>query len=134
MLKNNYMEDFVPFSIALKLNEKGFPQHITDEVYIVDNYGEEEYDIGDRLPIPLVPYHLDDCAAPTISQALKWLEKEKKVFIDTKTHIDLNGNYHFSYSIIFNGKQERQDYTFFDWERIDAYITAIDDALDNIIT
>ena len=75
------MEDFVPFEIAKKLKEKGFPQHITDEAYIVDNYGEDECDIGDRLPIPLVPDYMDDIAAPTISQVLKWLREEKKIFV-----------------------------------------------------
>ena len=72
-------EDFVPFEIAQKLKEKGFPQHITDEAYIVDNYGEDECDIGERLPIPLIPDYMDDVAAPTISQVLKWLREEKKI-------------------------------------------------------
>lgn len=74
-------EDFVPFEIAKKLKEKGFPQHITDEAYIVDNYGEDECDIGDRLPIPLIPDYTDDVAAPTISQVLKWLRKEHQIHI-----------------------------------------------------
>ena len=77
------MCEFVNFSIAKKLKEKGFPQHISDEVYIIDNYGEEEYDIGDRLPIPLVPDYMDDAAAPTISQVLKWLRKKKNIFVVT---------------------------------------------------
>lgn len=120
------MEDFVPFDIALKLEEKGF----NEDCYTVYNTTTM------RIERSLTTWkdYKGVILAPTISQALKWLEKKKKVFIDTKTHIDLNGNYHFSYSIIFNGKIERQDYTFFDWERIDAYITAIDYALDNIIT
>lgn len=75
------MEDFVPFEIAKKLKEKGFPQHITDEAYIIDNYGEEEYDIGDRLPVPLVPDYMDDVAAPTISQVLKWL-RDRNIHIE----------------------------------------------------
>ena len=75
------MEDFVPFELAKKLKEKGFPQHITDDAYIVDNYGEDEYNIGDRLPIPLIPDYMDDAAAPTISQVLKWLREEKKIHI-----------------------------------------------------
>ena len=48
-------EDFVTYELAVKLKEKGYPQHITDDAYITDNYGEDEYDIGDRLPIPLIP-------------------------------------------------------------------------------
>lgn len=74
-------EDFVPFELAVKLKKKGFPQHITDKAYITDNYGEDEYDIGDRLPIPLIPDYMDDVASPTISQVLKWLREEKKIHI-----------------------------------------------------
>ena len=73
--------EIVSFEIAKKLKEKGFPQHITDEAYIVDNYGEDECDIGDRLPIPLIPDYTDDVAAPTISQVLKWLREEKEIDI-----------------------------------------------------
>ena len=74
------------FEIAKKLKEKGFPQHITEDAYIIDNYGENEYQIGDRLPIPLIPDYMDDIAAPTISQVLKWLREEKKY------HIEFVGN------------------------------------------
>ena len=70
--------EIVSFEIAKKLKEKGFPQHITDYAYIVDNYGEDECDIGDRLPISLIPDYMDDVAAPTIWQVLKWLREEKK--------------------------------------------------------
>ena len=74
-------EDFVPFELAKKLNEKGYPQHIADDAYIVDNYGEEDYQIGDRLPIPLIPDYMDDVSAPRIDQVLKWLREEKNIFI-----------------------------------------------------
>lgn len=75
------MSDFVNFKLAKKLKEKGYPQHIAEDAYIIDNYGEEKYIIGDRLPIPLVPDYMDDVAAPTISQVLKWLREEKKIHI-----------------------------------------------------
>lgn len=80
------MEDFVNFKLAQKLKEKGYPQHIAEDAYIIDNYGEEKYIIGDRLPIPLVPDYMDDVSAPTISQVLKWLRDEKKL------HIEFVGN------------------------------------------
>ena len=88
------MEDFVPFEIAKKLKEKGFPQHIAEDAYIIDNYGEEEYQIGDRLPIPLIPDYIDDIAAPTISQVLKWL-REKKGWIIVVRLYSTNGWYWF---------------------------------------
>lgn len=74
-------DDFITYELAVKLKEKGFPQHITDEAYITDNYGEDEYNIGDRLPIPLIPDYMDDVASPTISQVLKWLRDVKKIHI-----------------------------------------------------
>lgn len=73
--------DFVTYEIAKKLKEKGFPQHIAEDAYIVDNYGEDEYQIGDMLPIQLIPDYMDDVAAPTIYQVLKWLREEKDIFI-----------------------------------------------------
>ena len=74
-------EDFVPFELAKKLKGKDYPQHIADDAYIVDNYGEEDYQIGDRLPIPIIPDFMDDVSAPTITQVLKWLREEKKLHI-----------------------------------------------------
>ena len=76
-------EDFVTYELAVKLKEKGYPQHITDDAYITDNYGEDEYDIGDRLPIPLIPDYMDDVAAPTISQVLKWLRNTHNLHVET---------------------------------------------------
>ena len=81
------MENFVPFEIAKKLKEKGFPQHITEDAYIIDNYGEDEYQIGDRLPIPLIPDYMDDIAAPTISQVLNWLFDKKQLFVNIDCNI-----------------------------------------------
>lgn len=74
--------EHVTFEIAKKLKDKGFPQHITDEAYIVDNYGDDECDIGDRLPILLIPDYVDDIAAPTISQTLKWLREGYHIHIE----------------------------------------------------
>lgn len=91
--------EIVSFEIAKKLKEKGFPQHITDEAYIVDNYGEDECDIGDRLPIPLIPDYMDDVAAPTISQVLKWL-RDKEVYVVPTFCVDQNDNGYWDFRII----------------------------------
>lgn len=73
--------EFVSFDLAKKLKEKGYPQHIADDAYIIENYGEDEYNIGDILPIPIIPDYMDDVSAPTISQVLKWLREEKGIHI-----------------------------------------------------
>lgn len=41
-------DDFTPFELAVKLKQKGFPQHITDEAYITDNYSEDIVDIWEH--------------------------------------------------------------------------------------
>ena len=80
------MEDFVPLEISKKLKEKKYPQHNAEEAYIIDNFGEDNYSIGERLPIPLILDYIDIIAAPTTHQVLKWLRKEKEIIC--LPHID----------------------------------------------
>jgi hypothetical protein len=71
------MDDFVSYSMSVKLKEKKYPQHICDYAYITEDvYGEGYYDVGDREYIPFIPDYLPTIAAPTIYQVLKWLRKE----------------------------------------------------------
>ena len=63
-------EDFVSFELAKKLKEKGFDWRVD---YAYDNDGECKYIITE--------YDVDYIPAPTISQVLKWLRKEKKIHI-----------------------------------------------------
>ena len=71
------MENFVPYELAVKLEEKGF-----DEVCY--NYYEPLRHFLNPLK---VPWTNKDCksygaiAAPTISQVLKWLREEKKLHV-----------------------------------------------------
>lgn len=76
-------EDFVPFELAVKLKEKGYPQHICECAYIMEDDEEEEnYVVGDREHIEFIPDYLQTMAAPTISQVLKWLRNEKKIYFE----------------------------------------------------
>ena len=71
-------EDFVPFELAVKLKEKGFPQR---------TFGE--YDMQGACYVENGGFYKDGCitetarayTAPSISQVLKWLRKEKKMFL-----------------------------------------------------
>lgn len=67
------MKDFVTYELAVKLKEKGYPQ---DDFIGYDEFGA--LCIGDE--------HSVVCAAPTISQVLKWLREEKKIVISTFPH------------------------------------------------
>lgn len=75
------MEDFVTFKIAKKLREKGFPQHWSNDYYIEENEYEDNFEVGSHYDGYFIPEHLPTVAAPTISQVLKWLREEKKIFI-----------------------------------------------------
>lgn len=68
-------EDFVTYELAVKLKEKGYPQ----DVFI----GYDEFGtlcIGDE--------HSIVCASPTISQVLKWLREEKKIYLELVIVVD----------------------------------------------
>ena len=121
--------EVVSFEIAKKLKEKGFRER-TLSMYLESV----------KLPHTPLIYYLkdwnkeDNCySAPTISQVLKWLREEKKIFIDIRTSIDLNGKEHFSYYIIYNKVSIREGYTDFDWKFEQAALAGIEYVLDNLI-
>lgn len=119
--------EIVSFKIAKKLKAKGFPQHITEDAYIIDNYGEEEYNIGDRLPIPLIPDYMDNVAAPIISQVLKWLREEKKIHIC----IDYDGVYSYDIVGIIDCEFKEGKYGYENYEL--AALAGIEYVIDNLI-
>lgn len=123
-------DDFAPFELAVKLKEKGYPQHIANDAYIVDNYGEDECNIGDRLPIPLVPDYMDDVAAPTISQVLKWLREENKIYIVIAVNPTLStkDKIAYYYQVYSNSNGVTSDY----YESEECYAQWEECAIDSI--
>lgn len=68
------MEDFVPFLLAKKLEEKGFQ--------IEFKYALGYYDTRGQFMTAADHWFLEYWTiAPTISQVLKWLREEKKIHI-----------------------------------------------------
>ena len=131
------MEDFVTFEIAKKLKEKGFSLEKTEI------YGKFD---SDGLFHPQLYFNYietmdcDEIIAPTISQVLKWLRKEKKISIEVSIHCSLKwmcGIYEFSDGIA--------DFTQYDNNGIDdtvyilyesyeqAALSGIEYSLDNLI-
>lgn len=98
------MEDFVSYDIAVKLKEKGFKEKCI--AYYWENINEHtpSFVVEDNMPdegiciIDLLSEHnkaewspfID---APTISQVLKWLREEKKIFILIDIRKDLSWFY-----------------------------------------
>lgn len=85
-------EDYVSFEVAKLLKEKGFDEKCSrwyvanepQEGLVVGGFGENQFYIN----------------APTQSMAMKWLREVQNIFIEINTSIDLNGKYHFSYTIL----------------------------------
>ena len=73
-------EDFAPFELAVKLNEKGFNEPCYG--YYHCNGGNDSFELcgnGDRDFLNSKNQYR--VAAPTISQVLKWLREEKDIHI-----------------------------------------------------
>ena len=85
------MEDFVNFELAKKLKEKGYPQHWSDNDYIVENEYEDNFEIGAYYDRCLIPEHIVTIAAPTISQVLKWLRDKFFLHISQKPYACKDG-------------------------------------------
>lgn len=74
------MEDFVTFETAKKLKEKGFNWKVN--AY----YGKHEniFDVHPAMDMNDCEYR---CSSPTISQVLKWLRDEKKLYLSIEPHL-----------------------------------------------
>ena len=151
------MEDFVTFEIAKKLKEKGFKEHClahygnTGGFYsnVIDTYDRPNQDLDyiDFLNCFNAGNSIGLIDAPTISQVLKWLRKEKKIHITvlviTECDKDADNNickeWFWSFSIInLNDGSTVYD----DFEKIDcieyqsyeeAALAGIEYVLDNLL-
>lgn len=74
-------DDFVPLELALKLKEKGFTCEYPFAMY---NKYEQFCPLysSDKHYFGIDDFDEHACIAPTISQVLKWLREEKKIFIE----------------------------------------------------
>ena len=132
------MEDFVPFSLAKKLKEKGFKTENISWCYLDGKLVQlKQY-------INISPYEY----APTISQVLKWLRKEKKIYVepcilaDADTDADgkvINEYTYWSFSVthIETGDMIYFEYEHIDDKRFDSYelaaLAGIEYVIDNLI-
>ena len=116
--------DFVTFKLAKKLKEKGF-----------DYPCIAHYDINEKLKVVIrepIFWHSDVLSytdAPTISQVLKWLRKEKKIHIC----VDFDGDMNWYYQIAIYGSTDiaADGYGYNDYEL--SALAGIECVLDNFI-
>lgn len=140
-------EDYVSFETAKLLKEKGFPQEY--DIYHSMIYNEEDYEYEYEVQRMVLETKLvkagtlssypigvpePKCYCCTLQMAIKWLREVHKIFIEISVSIDLNGKYHYSYSILNKEcKYTRKGYTDFDWNYNQACETAIKYCLENLI-
>lgn len=138
------MEDFVPYKLAVKLEEKGFKQGynifgfrpiFSDETTIkfISDIGAYENE-----------YFGENITAPTISQILKWLRDTHKLFISPCVIADYQDDFHrdttyWSFIVvnIESGDSIYREYERVTEKRYDTYeqaaIAGIEYCLDNLI-
>lgn len=115
------MEDIVTYSIAEKLNEKGFTW-ICSHYYRVDDkklcYSEEWY-------------YKEKINAPTISQVLKWL-RGKDIMVEIPPVLCDDGTWTFSFRVQtkeFYDRSTKEDYNSYE----SAALACIEHVLENLI-
>ena len=154
------MEDFVPYELAVKLKEKRFTIPTKSIFGMYNEIGvfhtlttSADYETCDSGFKCRCYYNYDDFdsrdfIAPTISQVLKWLREEKKIYVepciladaDTDADCKVINEYTFwSFSVTHI---EIGDMIYFEYERIDdkrfdsyelAALAGIEYVIDNII-
>lgn len=140
-------EDFAPFELAVKLKEKGFRElclaYYTNDDTLYYNYSHKSgacymdcYLSHNLMPKDSVSGKFVD--APTISQVLKWLRNEKKIYVSIlpfATHSTID-KVAFYYLIEYNSTGEtmegiEQNTYCAEWK--DAALGGIEYVLDNLI-
>ena len=130
------MEDFVPYKLAVKLEQKGFKQGFnifgSRPIYSDEETIKFISDIGAYEP----DYFGENISCPTISQVLKWLRDKNA------THIDIviwdKGWYYnvWLYEFYEEGKEYSTKFSYQsdDYESYeDAALAGIEYVLDNLI-
>ena len=122
--------DFVSFEIAKKLKDKGFPQVKENTIAMYDEDGEwysMAETIGEAYSFEDFDEH--DCVCPTISQVLKWLREEKKIYVS----VEVEREDWFEYKIVQIIKNTRRTGTRVYKTYIEAILAGIEYVLDNSI-
>ena len=74
-------EEICTYEVCKLAKEKGFPQHIGNDAYIVENEYDDEYEVGCCYPIQFIPDYLPTITAPTQSLLQRRRREEKVVTI-----------------------------------------------------
>ena len=82
------MDDYVPFELSKKLNEKGYSHNYNDFGYRLIYSDECTIKFISNIGAYEREYYGENIPCPTISQVLKWLRKEKKIYLELVVVVD----------------------------------------------
>lgn len=94
-------EEICTYEVAKLAKEKGFPQHIGDDAYIVENEYDNEYEVGCCYPIQFIPDYLPTITAPTQSLLQRWLREGKNIHIEIS--VSVNDKHCFYWTLYSKG-------------------------------
>ena len=75
-------EEICTYEVAKLAKEKGFPQHIGNDAYIVENEYDDEYEVECCYPIQFIPDYLPIITAPTQGLLQRWFREEKRIEVN----------------------------------------------------
>ena len=126
-------ERYCSSEVSRLLREKGFDEACTRLYYNDDLEFVNDNVYGHVLRNSSIA-NKDFITAPTHQMACDWLREVHKIFIEISVSIDLNGDYHYRYSVLNKDcKYARKGYTSFDWNYTDAVEEALKYSLENLV-
>lgn len=123
-------EDFAPFELAVKLKEKGYPQVKKNSLAMYSEDGEW-FSLAktlDDFEYSFEDFDDKDCVSPTISQVLKWLREEKKIYV----LVEVEYEDWFEYKIVQTIKNTRRSSTSVYKTYNETILAGIQYVLDNL--
>lgn len=85
-------EEICTYEVCKLAKEKGFPQHIGNDAYIVENEYDNEYEVECHYPIQFIPDYLPTITAPTQSLLQRWLREEKGIIVEVIAYPTCSNN------------------------------------------
>lgn len=82
------MDDYIPFEIAKKLQEKGYSHGYNDFGYRLIYSDECTIKFISNIGAYEREYYGENIPCPAISQVLKWLREEKKIYLELVVVVD----------------------------------------------
>jgi hypothetical protein len=124
-------EEICTYEVAKLAKEKGFPQHIGNDAYVVENQYDDEYEVGCCYPMQFTPDYLPTITAPTQSLLQRWLREEKNIQIVIRPKLDKLGAWiwgHYRWTIFIFNEYRPTYYSIYNGDN-STYELALEDAL-----